>query len=52
MKFVGKIAPIIAGTEGKPLFYKSEIQDYTLTETKLLPDSVGWLHYIKNDLEE
>lgn len=42
------VAPIIAGTEGKPLFYESEIQDYTLTETKLLPDSAVWLHYLKN----
>lgn len=41
-------APIIAGTEGKPLFYESKIQNYTLTETKLLPDSVIWLHYLKN----
>ena len=42
------VAPIIVGTEGKPLFYESEIQDYTLTETKMLPDSAVWLHYLKN----
>ena len=42
------VAPIIAGTEGKPLFYESEIQNYTLTETKLLPDSAVWLNYLKN----
>ena len=42
------VAPIIAGTKGKPLFYESEIQDYTLSETKLLPDSAVWLHYLKN----
>lgn len=42
------VAPIIAGTEGKPLFYESEIQDYTLTETKLLPDSAIWLNFLKN----
>ncbi|MDE6019409.1 MAG: dihydrofolate reductase family protein [Ruminococcus sp.] len=42
------VAPIIAGTEGKPLFYESEIQDYTLTETKLLTNSAVWLHYLKN----
>lgn len=41
------VAPMIAGTEGKPLFYESEIQNYTLTETKLLPDSAIWLHYLK-----
>ena len=41
------VAPMIAGTEGKLLFYESEIQNYTLTETKLLPDSVIWLHYFK-----
>ena len=41
------VAPMIAGTDGKTLFYESEIQNYTLTETKLLPDSVIWLHYLK-----
>lgn len=42
------VAPMIAEADGKPLFYESEIQNYTLTETKLLPDSVVWLHYLKN----
>lgn len=42
------VATMIAGTEGKTLFYESEIQNYTLTETKLLPDSTVWLHYLKN----
>lgn len=41
------VAPMIAETEGKPLFYESEIQNYALTETKLLPDSAVWLHYLK-----
>lgn len=42
------VAPMIAGADGKPLFYESEIQNYTLTETKLLLDSAIWLHYLKN----
>lgn len=42
------VAPMIAGANAKSLFYESEIQNYTLTETQLLPDSVIWLHYLKN----
>lgn len=42
------VAPMIAEADGKPLFYESEIQNYTLTETKSLSDSSIWLHYLKN----
>lgn len=41
------LAPIVAGKDGKPLFFDSIVQDYTLTETKLLSDSVIWLNYRK-----
>lgn len=42
------VAPMVAGADAKPLFYESEIKNYTLTETKSMSDSVIWLNYLKN----
>ena len=41
------LVPTVAGKDGKPLFYDSILQDYILTQTKLLPDSSVWLNYHK-----
>lgn len=41
------LAPIVAGKDGKPLFFDSKIQEYTLIKTKLLSDSSVWLNYRK-----
>lgn len=43
------LVPTVAGKDGKPLFYDSILQDYILTQTKLLPDSSVWLNYHKNE---
>lgn len=41
------LAPIVAGKDGKSLFFESIVREYTLIETKLLPNSSVWLNYHK-----
>jgi hypothetical protein len=41
------VAPVIAGSEDKPLFMDSKISDYKLNEIKQYDDSVIWLNYKK-----
>lgn len=41
------VAPMIAGSEDKPLFMNSNISDYTLNEIKQYENSVVWMNYIR-----
>ncbi|MDE7137425.1 MAG: dihydrofolate reductase family protein [Ruminococcus sp.] len=46
------LAPVVAETDGKPLFYNSNIEGYELSEIKRLSGSSVWLNYIKNKKED
>jgi len=39
------VAPMIAGSEDKPLFMESQISDYTLNEIKQYENNVVWMNY-------
>ena len=41
------MAPLIGQSDGKPLFYESEIKGYNFIEAKVVSDSVIWLKYAK-----
>lgn len=39
--------PIVAGSEGKPLFFDSQMELNELAELKRLDGGVNWLRYVK-----
>lgn len=41
------VAPVVAGKEGKPLFWESTLEKYILKELKQLEDAVFWMRYEK-----
>lgn len=41
------VAPLIADTDSKPLFYNSHINDFDLKEIKTFSDNIVWLNYVK-----
>jgi len=41
------VAPVIADTDSKPLFYNSQISNFTLKEIKNYPDGVIWLNFVR-----
>lgn len=41
------VAPMIAGSEDKPLFMNSNISDYTLNEIKQYENNVVWMNYMR-----
>lgn len=39
--------PMVAGSEGRPLFFDSQLEMYELAELKQLDGGVNWLRYVK-----
>jgi len=39
--------PMIAGNEGKPLFYDSRLAEYELDTVEQLSGGVNWLRYVR-----
>ena len=39
--------PMIAGNEGKPLFYDSRLAEYVLDSVEQLSGGVNWLRYVR-----
>lgn len=39
--------PVIAGADGKPLFYDSNMEQYQLLEAEGLENGVNWLRYVR-----
>lgn len=40
---------VIADADGKPLFEKSNLEDYILKDAKVISDSVLWMRYLKKN---
>ena len=39
--------PMVAGSEGKQLFFDSNLEQYKLLQVEQLNDGVNWLRYVK-----